>query len=401
MVEDGVDASTGLPGLPGLLGLLRSVRAPEFPGPVFRGVEARLVRNRVPGPSPVPFRRTVKPHRSCSHACAHCLAGATRVLLADGRTRPIGELRVGDRVLGTQQVDGGRRYVPTTVLAHWSTRKPAHRVRLMGGTEIVASGEHRFLSERGWRHISSGWCRSGRRRHLRAGSALVGPGPVAPARSHSAAYRQGYLCGLARSDAPRGAFPSPQLELEALGRAHHFLALAGSRPAPSLSAVGGSEPGRVPPPVERGGIAPIGDATRWPARPGDDWCAGLLAGAADARGAVTRGELGVTHADEEVVGRVAGALHRLGFRFAIEPAGPLRVVRLLGGPASFLRFLQVVDPAVSRVRELAGAPVQGGIALEVESVQPLGTEVEMYDITTGTGDFVAEGVVSHNCSASS
>src|SRR6202007_1857849 len=31
--------------------------------------------------------------------------------------------------------------------------------------------------------------------------------------------------------------------------------------------------------------------------------------------------------------------------------------------------------------------------------EPLGLELPMYDITTGTGDFIANGVVSHNCYA--
>ena len=33
------------------------------------------------------------------------------------------------------------------------------------------------------------------------------------------------------------------------------------------------------------------------------------------------------------------------------------------------------------------------------SVEPLGTMLRLYDITTGTGDFIANGVVSHNCFA--
>jgi DNA repair photolyase len=37
--------------------------------------------------------------------------------------------------------------------------------------------------------------------------------------------------------------------------------------------------------------------------------------------------------------------------------------------------------------------------LRVASIEPLGAELPMYDITTGTGDFIANGVVSHNCFA--
>ena len=217
--EDGVGAAAAVPGLGGLL---RSVRTPEFAGTVFHEVEARSVLNRVPGSSPVPFRWTVNPYRGCSHACVYCLAGDTRVLMADGRTRPISALQVGDAVIGTERVGGTRRYVPTTVSAHWSTTRPAVRVRLAGGTEIVASGEHRFLTDRGWRHVTGGWCRSGRRPRLRPGTALLGPGPFGPdvrgpgssgevsggagggsgrgTAEPSAGYRRGYLCGLVRGD---------------------------------------------------------------------------------------------------------------------------------------------------------------------------------------------------------
>ncbi len=433
MLDDGVGAA---PALPGLRGLLRTVRTPEFADVVFHEVEARSVLNRVPGTSPVPFRWTVNPYRGCSHACVYCLAGPTRVLLADGRTRPIAELRVGDAVMGTALVDGRRRYVRTTVLAHWSTHKPAHAVRLAGGTELVASGEHRFLTDRGWRHVAGGWCRSGRRPRLGAGSALlglapslVGPaGPFGPravdhgpggARRHTAAYRLGYLCGAVRGDGlgGDGGFPSERLELEALGRVHRFLAESqpGGVPVREQVAlrvgpgVGPGEPGRIPPPV-RGGGGPAGvsvaDVVRWPERPGDDWCAGFLGGLVDACGAVADGELRLgVGADEEVVGRAVGALHRLGFRFAVERSswaeGPVRArsVRLLGGPEALLALMRVADPAVGQRRDIGGAPVLGDPALAVVEVVPLGVSTTMYDITTGTGDFVAEGVVSHNCFA--
>ena len=37
--------------------------------------------------------------------------------------------------------------------------------------------------------------------------------------------------------------------------------------------------------------------------------------------------------------------------------------------------------------------------LKVAAVEPLGRALPLYDITTGTGDFIANGVVSHNCFA--
>ncbi|WP_455606220.1 Rv2578c family radical SAM protein, partial [Cellulosimicrobium funkei] len=164
--------------LPGLerVGLVRSVRTPEFAGITFHEVTAKSALSKVPAMSRMPFRWTVNPYRGCSHACSYCLAPATPVLLADGAQRPIGELRVGDEIVGTVPHGAYRRYVRTRVLDRWTTRKRAYRVTLADGTRLVASGDHRFLTERGWRHVVGG---AGHRARLALGDVLVGPGAAA------------------------------------------------------------------------------------------------------------------------------------------------------------------------------------------------------------------------------
>ena len=53
-------------------------------------------------------------------ACT-ALAGDTAVLMADGRTGRIADLRVGDEIYGTVREGRYRRFVQTEVLDHWST----------------------------------------------------------------------------------------------------------------------------------------------------------------------------------------------------------------------------------------------------------------------------------------
>ena len=408
VLDDGIGADLALPGM---RGLLRSVRVPEFAGTTFHEVEAKSVLNRVPGSSPVPFRWTVNPYRGCGHACVYCLEGSTRVLLGDGRTRAIAELCAGDAVVGTAPArgEGGRgerEYVRTTVLAQWSTTKPAFRVTLADGTAVIASGEHRFLTDRGWRHVTGGWCRAGRRPQLRAGHILLGPGALPAPRAHTAAYREGYLDGLVRADAAGEvardgridvAFPSERVALEALGRAHHFLAARAPVAAGAVGARG----------VLTGPATSARVAAGLPREPDDEWCAGFLAGVTDVTGESTAGVLRITTPDDEILGAAAGALRRLGFGFAVEAPAALaagwrrrvRRLRLAGGGRAFLRFLTLVDPAVSRARDLAGAPVRADAGQAVVDVAPAGNATPLYDVTTGTGDFVANGVVSHNCFA--
>lgn len=102
----------------------------------------------------VGFRWSVNPYRGCQHACAYCLSGDTRILMIDGTTKELRHLRMGDLVYGTaREPDGRRRLVRTKVVAHWQTVKRAYRITLADGNSIIASPDHRFLSERGWQHV--------------------------------------------------------------------------------------------------------------------------------------------------------------------------------------------------------------------------------------------------------
>src|SRR2546423_1407215 len=68
--------------------------------------------------------------------------------------------RGGEGPLG--EAGPARRYTATRVLARWTTVRPGYRIVLRGGTELVASAEHRFLTERGWTFTTP----RGRRRAL-------------------------------------------------------------------------------------------------------------------------------------------------------------------------------------------------------------------------------------------
>ena len=230
----GAEDDAALPGLRRMPGLVRSVTTPEFAGVTFHEVRARSVLNEVPAQSLVPFRWTVNPYRGCTHACTYCLSGDTLVMLASGRVRRLADVRVGDRVYGTEVQAGVRHYVATDVRAHWQTVKPGVSVELDDGAVLVASGDHRFLTPSGWKHVTPGAC----------------------------------------ADAASRPYLVPGDALVALGR--------------------------------------------------------------------------------EQVGRSVGH---------------------------------------------GGAPIAGDAQRRVESIEPVGAELPMYDLTTGTGDFVANGVVSHNCFA--
>ena len=235
--------------------VVRRFDAPEALATRFYEVNAKSVLNRVPGPSRMPFRWTINPYRGCSHACVYCLSGDTAILTADAGTRPLSEIRVGDEIYGTVRSGAYRRFALTRVLAHWNSLKPAYRVSLGDGTELIASADHRFLTSRGWKHVVGAEQGPLQRPHLTLNDQLMGFGVSERSPDHT----DSYLCGL--------------------------------------------------------------------------------------------------------------------------------------------RFFHTTNPAITRKRSIVGRAVKTSARLKVVAIEPLGLEMQMYDITTGTGDFIANGVVSHNCFA--
>jgi DNA repair photolyase len=397
--------------------VVRHFDAPEAIATNFYEVRAKSILNRVPEASRMPFRWTINPYRGCTHACAYCVSGDTRVLQVDGREAQIRDLAVGDRILGTRVVGRSRRLVETQVLDTWSSIKPAYRVELEDGTEVVASAEHRFLTRRGWKHLTGGSQGVARRPHLTVGAKMIGMGGSAVAPAHDADYRRGYLTGMIRGDGNLGGYVYSRpgrssgdvdrfrlalVDQEALTRSADFLRLSAveTNEFSFAQAAGAHRAGRTIRSQTRASDLAVRDLIQWPRLPSPSWSKGFLAGIFDAEGSHSRGILRVSNTDEEIIGWICLCLSRLRFDRVVERrTGAAITVRLRGGMAARLRFILTTDPAITRKRSFGGLALKNGAPLNVTAIEGLGAVERMYDITTGTGDFIANGIVSHNCFA--
>ena len=356
---------------------------------MFHEVEAKSALNRVPGSSPVPFRWTVNPYRGCSHACVYCLdrrhpgAAGRRAHPADrraaGRRRRAGH-RAGRRAAaGTCPPRCSRTGPPPSrptgcgwpaAPSWWPAASTASSPRAAGGTSPAA-----------------GAARAGGPGCGRA-TCCSGPGrrPAGPRRTHPA-YRRGYLCGLVRGDEEPAAGRSFPSDRAGAGGAGSGPPLPG-RARPSDAARGRARRARRPAarsePPGPGRIGPP------PARAGThlDRRCGALAGAAGRRlvrrlprpgwstprGARRAGSCGSGTTDDEMLGRAAGALHRLGFRFLVERPTERAAGRCgcsVAARSSCASCGWSIRPwsrgATWPARRSAAAP-----ALAVESVRPVG-----------------------------
>jgi DNA repair photolyase len=340
--------------------------------------------------------------------------------MADGTTRPLSNLRFGDEIYGTVRRGWFRRCVKTYVYAHWEVDKPAYKILLEDGTELIASGDHRFLTLRGWKYVTGRGSGALQRPHLTINDRLLGVGRFARSNLPTSSYKRGYLCGIVRGDGllrsyedkrrPSGLsrlwqFRLAMVDEEALQRAASYLAEFGvvvrrrlfqsaTSTRKEIRAIGASN---------RRDFERVEDLIRWPARSEPEWARGFLAGVFDAEGGYNSGVFRISNTDSDIIEETLRSLRWWAFRVAVEHATanrqrPITTVRLRGGLKEHLRFFHTTDPAIIRKRDFGGRALTNSSDLRVVGIEPLG-RMPLFDITTGTGDFIANGVVSHNCYA--
>ncbi len=328
---------------------------------------------------------------------------------------------MGDEIYGTTFDGKYRRYTRTVVKDHWSSIKPAYRTMLADGTALITSGDHRLLTKsRGWKYVTGTMNGPEQRPYLTMSNQLLGTGGFADPVPRDADYRRGYLCGMVRGDANLATY-----HYERAGRAHgtvHRFRLALvddealNRTAAYLEAEeiqttrfafsAATARHRASAAIRtsaRGHIEQITDLIAWPGAPTRGWQAGFLAGIFDAEGSCSKvSALRIANCDDEILARTLNAFATFGFEAVLEDHGRpnrCRTVRLRGGLKEQLRFFHLTDPAITRKRDIEGQALKSAADLRVVSIEPLGEAMRLYDITTGTGDYVADGVVHHNCFA--
>ncbi len=262
----------------------------------------------------------------------YCLVGETPILMANGRTKPIAKIRPGDRVYGTRREGNYRRFVEAEVLDHWATVKPAYRVLAGRGTVLVASGDHRFLTDRGWKHVTGSQQGPDQRPHLTINNRLLGLGPTGSPPKHDEDFRRGYLCGMIRGDGTVGTYSYPRpgrtsvlvhrfrvalVDGEALERTRTFLRDLGvetkaflySQPTETHRELRAIRTSR------KADIDLIRATIEWPDEASEGWGRGFLAGIFDAEGSHSEHVLRFSNADKTILTVDIRSARSLGIRF--------------------------------------------------------------------------------------
>lgn len=358
---------------------------------------------------------STNPYRGCGHKCAYCLSPDTLIQMADGTTRPLSDVSIGDELIGITKRPEVRRawnynYAPSRVLNKIATVKPAYRITLESGQSAVCSADHRWLTERGWKFTHNLTLNN----EIRVFSSAV----QTPCETDE--YRRGYLAGMIRGDGTlkrydysgrykRAVRSAPQAtdvqhhfrlafkDTEGLDRTAAYLAMfcVPMHRIEFCEAVGQ----RAPMQAIRNHSRTAFEAITALIQTGTsrEWLRGWLAGIFDAEGGTTAGVVRIHNADEDMLSTTEQALSIFGFRCVRDAvaANGCTSVRITGGLPETARFFNLVAPAIGRKFPVVGSALRG--SSRIVEIEPLGRNIEMMDITTSTENFIANGMISHNC----
>ncbi len=349
-------------------------------------------------------------YRSCPYRCHYCVPKGTRVLTADFEWVPIEKLDVGDTLIAFDErplAGNKRRLRIAKVSSIIALRKPVYRIETDKGV-ICSTGEHAWLVKYRSRN-GSFWRKTEK---LREGlRILYFIEPTEGVNTESPAYLAGYVAGLVDGDGTYRITPSG---LRHEKSCYLRVAMTDIKPLMRLKkafrVIVGIDVSLKPHKAKS--KKQLLKVETWSGYLIEDlfneirryerkieFAKGYLAGIFDSDGSTSRNYVRlVISKDEDIIEKVLRYCSMLGYEVGVEKRGDLKSILLYGELKDRIRFFLDVKPANTEraIRYLVGKFKVFDEA-EILSIKRVNELVEVYDITTSTSTFFADGFASHNC----
>jgi len=358
--------------------------------------------------------------KGCEHNCAYCVDGNTLILMSDFSSKFIRDIEIGDEIVGVSRDKTFNKYVKTIVTDKWKTFKKAYKIVMENETELICSGNHRWFSNRGWKYTIGAIGGKMQRPHLTKNNDIGHIGKIEKKRVETKQYKKGYLFGVIAGDGTLKQYNYDKKRRD-INRQYHFrLAMKDQEPVlvtekylrtelfvntnRMLFSMKDRKSQQTTQTLairtnKRSDFYTIKKLLN-SKKMTKEFYRGFLAGIFDAEGSggFTSSIIRIFNNDSKILSLIRQSLKKWKFSYVTEKCNSrCASIRITGGLSEYLRFFQLTQPKIIRKINIFGRQLKGGI--KISKIVPLKKHRVMYDITTGTENFIANGFVSHNCYA--
>lgn len=362
----------------------------------------RLEYGKLQGYLEQPHQVTLYMTSNCNFKCQWCVTGDTKILTENLIWKPISDIKSGDKIMGFNRT---RLMEPTTVVNTLSRKALVYKIVTDKGV-IKATSEHPFLNKYGrWITIQD---LKGRMKTGSARSNIRFLSNPTLEFKETDDYKIGYINGIIQGDGTVGKNLCKDTRRVNVYTEHRWIILRMKDREPldryktylkyfniHFNEKKSKHTYRGKSHILDGVYVLQKDSfdklkSLLYTINSSDYDKGFLAGMFDAEGSMS-GSLRIANFNRALNAYQVRIGKKLGFNFVEESKG----IRLLGGMEKIIEFFSLTNPALQRKKENSFS-IKKLTNAQILSIEELGYD-DVYNLTTTTQTFWANGFASHNC----